>query len=73
MLNANCQANADTTVTMPYGIRMAVRITPRAKMMRCITMANANPITSSTATVTTMMITVFQVSCQNSESVRTVP
>ena len=42
-------------------------------MIRCITMANAKPITSSTATVTTMMITVFQVSFQNSESVSTVP
>src|SRR4051812_47688866 len=73
MLNANCQANADTTVTMPYGIRIDVRITPRPKMIRCMTIANANPITSSTATVTTMMTTVFKVSCQNSESVRTVP
>ena len=47
-------------------------MTPRAKMMRCITIAKAKPITSSTATVTTMISTVFQVSCQNSESVSTV-
>ena len=49
-----------------------MRISPRAKTIRCITIANAKPITSSTATVTTMMITVFSVSCQNSVSVRTV-
>ncbi len=42
-------------------------------MIRCITIAKAKPITSSTATVTTMMITVFKVSFQNSESVRMVP
>ncbi len=46
---------------------------PRAKMTRCITIANAKPMTSSTATVTTMISTVFQVSCQNRLSVRTVP
>ena len=58
---------------MPYGIRIEVRIAPRAKMIRCITIANAKPMTSSTATVTTMISTVFQVSCQNSGSVSTVP
>ena len=42
-------------------------------MIRCITIAKAKPMTSSTATVTTMMSTVFSVSCQNSESVRIVP
>src|SRR5262249_48118467 len=73
MLNANCQVNAETTVTMPYGIRMDVRITPRAKRIRCITIAKMKPITNSTATVTTMITTVFQVSFQNSESVRIVP
>ena len=41
-------------------------------MIRCITIAKAKPITSSTATVTTMMITVLRVSFQNSESVRIV-
>ena len=35
---------------------------PRAKMIRCMTMAKAKPITSSTATVSTMMITVFHMS-----------
>ena len=42
-------------------------------MIRCITIANANPITSSTATVTTMMMTVLRVSFQNRWSVSTVP
>ena len=41
-------------------------------MIRCITIANAKPMTSSTATVTTMISTVFQVSPQNSGSVSTV-
>ncbi len=49
-----------------------MRIAPRANTILCITMAKAKPMTSSTATVTTMMSTVFQVSCQNSWSVRTV-
>ena len=46
---------------------------PRANTMRCITIANAKPITSSTETVTSMISKVFKVSCQNSESVSTVP
>ncbi len=58
---------------MPYGIRIEVRIAPLAKTIRCITIANAKPITSSTATVTTMITTVLTVSFQKSESVRTVP
>ncbi len=41
-------------------------------MIRCITIAKAKPMTSSTATVTTMMITVLRVSFQNSESDRIV-
>ena len=53
-------------------MRIEVRISPRAIMILCITIAKAKPMTSSIATVTTMMITVFNVSCQNSESVRTV-
>ena len=57
---------------MPYGIRIDVRMTPRAKMMRCITIANAEPITSSKPTVTTMMKTVFQTLCHHSVSVSTV-
>ena len=46
---------------------------PRAIMILCITIANAKPMTSSTPTVITMMSTVFQVSRQNSWSVRMVP
>ena len=57
---------------MPYGIRIDVRITPRAKMIRCITIAKANPTTSSTATVTTMMKTVLNTSCHHRLSVSTV-
>ena len=45
---------------------------PRAKMMRCITMANAKPITSSTATVATMMSTVTPTSRHQTWSVSTV-
>jgi hypothetical protein len=37
-------------------------------MIRCITIANAKPMTSSTATLTTMITTVLNRSCQNSES-----
>ena len=72
MLKANCQANAETTVMIPYGIRIDVRMTPRAKMIFHITYANAKPITSSTPTLTTMITTVFQTSCHHSWSVRTV-
>ena len=35
-VNANCQAKAATTVTIPYGIRTEVRSTPRPKIARCI-------------------------------------
>ena len=42
-------------------------------MIRCITKANAKPMTSSTATVTTMMITVVTTSFHHSGSVRIVP
>ncbi len=42
-------------------------------MMRCITIAKAKPITSSTPTVTTMMMMVLSVSFQNRLSDRTVP
>ena len=57
---------------MPYGMRIDVRMTPRAKMMRCITMAKAKPMTSSTPTVTTMMKMVFHTVCHQRLSVRTV-
>ena len=47
-------------------------MTPRAKITLCMTIAKAKPITSSTATVTIMIITVLPVSRQNNESVRAV-
>ena len=62
--------NADTTVTMPYGIRIAVRSGPRPRTMRSITKANQNPSTSSTATVTTVMASVVTKSFHHSGSVR---
>ena len=52
---------------------MGIDPPPRAKMIRCITIAKQKPITSSTATVTIMMITVLSVSRQNRPSLRIVP
>ncbi len=67
-VHAYCQENAPTTVTMPYGIRMAVRTVPRAKIVRCMTRASAKPSTSSTATDTTVISSVTQNAChQNGE------
>ncbi|SKZ14680.1 Uncharacterised protein [Mycobacteroides abscessus subsp. abscessus] len=40
---------------MPYGISTTVRITPRPKMVRCITIAIAMPSTNSMTTETTVM------------------
>ena len=42
-------------------------------MMRCITMAKAKPMTSSMATVTTVMTTVVNTVCHHSPSVSTTP
>ena len=42
-VQAYCQLNAATTVTMPYGIRIEVRTVPRPKIVRCITIASAMP------------------------------
>src|SRR3954447_7411426 len=61
-LNAYFQANAATTVTIPYGIRIAVRTGPRPKIARCITSAISIPSTSSIATDDTVMITVLSTS-----------
>ena len=55
-------ANAATTVTIPYGIRIAARTGPRPKIARCITSAIAMPSTSSIATETTVMISVVKTS-----------
>src|SRR5206468_8892728 len=56
------QAKADTTVMIPYGTRIDVRITRRPNTTRCITEAKTNPTTSSTATVATVMTTVVSTS-----------
>src|SRR4051812_8417247 len=53
------QASADTTVTMPYGSRIEVRRVRRAKRALCMTMAKANPMTSSTATVMSVITNVL--------------
>ena len=45
-------------MTMPYGIRIAVRTTPLPKMVRCITSASAMPSTNSMATETMVMASV---------------
>src|SRR5579859_3064256 len=71
--NAYFQANAETTVMIPYGSRIAVRTVRRPKMILFITMANTKPITSSNATVTTVMITVVTTSCHHNESFNTTP
>src|SRR5690606_36498117 len=67
---ANRHANADTTVMMPYGTRIEVRTIARPTTMRCITMANAKPMTSSTATVMTVIRTVTPTSRHHRLSVR---
>jgi hypothetical protein len=47
-------------------------MTPRPKMIRCITIANTKPITSSTTTVTTVSSTVTPKSRHHRLSVSTV-
>ena len=64
-VQAYCQLNAAATVTMPYGTSTAVRMTPRPKMARCITIATAIPRTSSIATDTTVMSTVIPNACHH--------
>ena len=60
--NANFQANAATTVTMPYGIRIAARTAPRPKIARCMTSAMAIPSTSSIETEKTVITSVLKTS-----------
>ena len=50
-----------------------MRTVRRPKMMRCITVAKAKPMTNSTATVTTVMNTVVKTSCHHRLSVSTTP
>ncbi len=56
---------------IPYGMRIDVRTVRRPKMIRCITMAKAKPITNSTATVITVMMNVVNTSCHHSGSLST--
>ena len=70
--NANCQAKAATTVTIPYGISTAVRTTPRAKIARYITSAIAMPSASSIATEMTVTKSVLKRSCHHSSELSTV-
>ena len=50
-----------------------MRTTLRPKMIRCMTMAKAKPMSSSTATVITVMITVVKTVCHHRPSDRTTP
>ena len=69
--NANSHAKAATTVTIPYGTRIAARTGPRPKMARCMTRAIAIPSTSSIETETTVMNTVLNTSVHQVLEVRT--
>ena len=68
---AKNQANAATTVTIPYGIRTDVRIRPRPNSARCMTSARIMPSTSSIATEMTVTSVVFQTSCHHSGELST--
>jgi hypothetical protein len=59
-------------VTIPYGIRIAVRTKPFPKMVRCITSASAMPRTNSIATDTTVIPSVTAKAVHQYLSVSTV-
>jgi len=59
-------------VTIPYGIRIAVRTRPLPKMVRCITRASARPRTNSIATEMTVMMVVTKNAVHQYLSVRMV-
>ncbi len=59
-------------MTIPYGIRIAVRTTPRPKMVRCMTSASARPRTNSIATEMTVMARVTKNAVHQYLSVRMV-
>ena len=59
-------------MTMPYGIRTAVRTRPLPKIVRCITSASAMPSTNSIATETTVMASVTANAVHQYRSVRMV-
>src|SRR5690348_4813212 len=70
---ANWKANAETTVMMPYGSRMAVRTVLRPKMARCMNSASPIPRTSSMITDTATMMNVLAMTSQNFVEVRILP
>src|SRR4051812_43530292 len=59
---ARRQANADTTVTAPYGTSTDARMAVRAKIARYIACAISMPSTSSSVTEQTVMISVLPTS-----------
>ena len=59
-------------MTIPYGIRIAVRTTPLATIVRCITRASAMPSTNSIATDTTVITSVTTKAVHQYRSVSTV-
>src|SRR5918998_5379592 len=69
--NARRHASAATTVTAPYGTRTDARIAVRAKIARYIACAMSMPITSSSATEQTVMISVVSRSFHHVVEVRT--
>ncbi len=71
---ANCQANAETTVMIAYGMRIAARRIGRiARSALTMTRASAKPSTSSTATVTRVSSSVTPSAVHQIWSVRTTP
>ena len=59
-------------MTMPYGIRIAVRTTPLPKMVRCMTRASAMPSANSIATEITVITRVTTNAVHQYRSVRMV-
>ena len=59
-------------MTMPYGIRTAVRTTPLPTSVRCMTSASARPSTNSIDTETTVMPSVTASAVHQYRSVRIV-
>ena len=59
-------------MTIPYGMRIAVRTTPLPKMVRCMTNARAMPSTNSMATEITVITAVMTNAVHQYLSVRIV-
>ena len=58
-------------MTIPYGIRAAVRTVFRPKIVRCMSSASSMPRTSSMATEKTVMISVTISACHQYGEVST--